>query len=475
MTDPQPDVVVPEQPVLATLPNVELIHVGTWDISTGTWTVTTTDLLNVVSALDCPAVRRPIIKIGHTDPRFDGEPAVGWLDNLVVSATGHELRGDYTGIPMWLRDVMASAYPDRSIEGEYEHVCQLGHVHPFVLTGVALLGVTPPGVGTLESLQDIAALFGVAAAGPTGSRSFRIPITAAGGTVMPNATKVAASATVEEVRRSFYDGPGAGYWIWIEQLYVDPLEVIAVNDEDMTLWRHTFSVADDGTITWADPQQVRREYVAAATTVRAPTIAWASRNESRAGVARASEPPPAQPPATPPNGVTTVTDLQQGVRQRLGLADDATDEDVLTALNEQLPAEQPVITEPVEPPAVPAAPAPQVGENGTVLVDAAQFASLQQAAQLGAAAHARQQNEDRQRLVDAAVQDGRIPPARRDDWLKMLAADPGAANTLAKLAPGLVPVVEAGHGGNPHAGSGADADDAWFANMPAPLSTTKEK
>lgn len=465
----EPTVVVPEKPVLVSVPDVELIHTGTWEISTGTWTVTTEDLNNAVAALDCPAVRRPIIKLGHTDPRFDGEPAVGWLDNLVVSATGHELRGDYTGIPAWLRDVLASAYPDRSIEGEYEHVCQLGHVHPFVLTGVALLGVQAPGVGTLESLQDVAALFGVAAAGPTGARSFRIPI-AAGGTAMPNATTVAASATVEEVRRSFYEGPGDGWYIWIEQLYVDPLEVIAVNDDDGTLWRHSFTVAADGTITWADPQQVRREYVAAAATVRAPTSTWATRIESRAGVARASEPPSGQPPATSPNGVTDVTEtptLNEGVRTRLGLPADASDEDVLAALDEQLPVEQPV-TGTGEAPAAPAA--PEVADDGTVRVDAATLANLQAAAQLGTQAYARQQSEDRQRLVDAAVADGRIPPARRDHWIAQLAADPGAAATLAKLQPGLVPVTEAGHGGSPSAGAQDAQDLGWFPNMPAPIS-----
>lgn len=455
-----PDVTVPERPVLVTWPNVELIHTGTWDISTGRWTVTTEDLNNVVAALDCPAVRNPVIKIGHTDPRFDGEPAVGYLDGLVVSATGHELRGDYRGIPEWLRDVLASAYPDRSIEGEYDHICQLGHVHPFVLTGVALLGVTPPGVGTLQSLQDVAALFGVAAAGPTGSRPFRIPI-AAGGVSMPNGTRVAASATVEEVRRSFYDDPGSGWSIWIEQLYVDPYEVIAVDDSDGTLWRHPYSVAADGTITWSDAQQVKREYVNAATTVRSPTATWAGRTESRAGVARASEPPTAPPPAAPPNGVT-VSDLDEIVRQRLGLAADASDDDVQKALDEQLPAAPDV------PPAPVPEPAPVVPDTGTVVVDAAQFAALQQAAAQGTQAFQRQQTEDRERLVDAAVRDGRIPPARRDAWITILAADAGAATTLANLAPGLVPVAEAGHGGSPDP-SGTDAQDlGWFANMPAP-------
>jgi hypothetical protein len=73
-------------------------------------------------------------------------------------------------VPEWLGEVMASAYPNRSIEGYRDYQCQQGHTHPFAITGLALLGVTPPGVGTLSSLEDIAALYDVAAAqGPGGS------------------------------------------------------------------------------------------------------------------------------------------------------------------------------------------------------------------------------------------------------------------------------------------------------------------
>ena len=82
------EVVVPPRPVLKTIPNVELIKVGTWPISTGMWTVTSDDLYAAVSALESPAIRRPVLKLGHSDSRFDGEPAVGWVDNLRVSDDG---------------------------------------------------------------------------------------------------------------------------------------------------------------------------------------------------------------------------------------------------------------------------------------------------------------------------------------------------------------------------------------------------
>lgn len=163
-----PDVTVPAAPALSRIDRVELVHAGSWDISTGPWTVDADDLAAAVGALDCPAVRRPVLKLGHTDPRFDGEPAVGWIDNLATTEDGQTLVGDYVGMPGWLGGVIASAFPDRSVEGLYGFQCQIGHTHPFVLTAVALLGVTPPGVGTLGSLQDVAALYGVAAAADPG-------------------------------------------------------------------------------------------------------------------------------------------------------------------------------------------------------------------------------------------------------------------------------------------------------------------
>lgn len=180
---------VPAPPPLVRIPRVELIHAGTWAISTGVWTATAEDLASAVAALDCPAVRRPGLKIGHSDARFtdptaDGDPLLGYVDNLTVTDDGLTLVGDFAGMPAWLaatddngQSVLSSAYPDRSIEGVHDYVCQIGHTHPFVLTAVALLGVTPPGVGTLQSLQDIASLYGVEASGPMSG----VPIRAAVG------------------------------------------------------------------------------------------------------------------------------------------------------------------------------------------------------------------------------------------------------------------------------------------------------
>ncbi len=158
--------------MLARRDGVELVRAGRWDISTGTWDAAPADLTAAIAALACPAVQKPIVKIGHTDKRFtpgDGEPAIGWYENLRVTDGGHTLVADQVA-PAWLTDVQAAAWPNRSIEGTYNKRCGLGHRHPFVLEAVSLLGVTPPGVSTLKplnSLADVQALFGVAASDAT--------------------------------------------------------------------------------------------------------------------------------------------------------------------------------------------------------------------------------------------------------------------------------------------------------------------
>ncbi len=218
---------VPATPALAQVASVELMHTGTWNLSTGPATFTPDDLRQAVAALDCPAVRRPVLKLGHDEPdpgedkqRWDGEPAVGWVSNLAVAESGCTLVGDYVGMPGWLGDIIASAYPDRSIEGWYDFRCQLNHVHPFVLTAVALLGVTPPGIGTLQSLQDVATLYGVAAAADAPpSQTFAVRISATSRRPRPSgagqvdhvllrkALGLAASAPQADVRAAL-----AEYW-----------------------------------------------------------------------------------------------------------------------------------------------------------------------------------------------------------------------------------------------------------------------
>lgn len=164
----QPDIRTPVP--LRTLHGIELAAVGTWKASTGETTFTNEDFVHAVAALECPGVRDPVIKLGHQedDPsggmRWDGEPAVGWVAGMHFD--GVKMIGDFTGLPAWLADadenglsVLAAAYPDRSIEIYRPFECQIGHLHPSVITAVSLLGVYAPGVGVLKSMQDVYAAF----------------------------------------------------------------------------------------------------------------------------------------------------------------------------------------------------------------------------------------------------------------------------------------------------------------------------
>lgn len=175
-----------------TVPDVELIKVGTWNAMTGPWTVTAEHLRSVRDAHQAGVIRKPVVKLGHTDPRFqleenfDAEPAFGHVDNLRLTDGGRTLVGDLLGVPAWLADSMPTAYPDRSVEAHVDFEATDGTTWPLVLTAVALLGVNRPGITDLASLQDLIAA--------TAHGGRRIILAAySGGTDRPRAVSVAAA------------------------------------------------------------------------------------------------------------------------------------------------------------------------------------------------------------------------------------------------------------------------------------------
>ncbi len=122
--------------------------------------------------------------------------------------------------------------------------------------------------------------------------------------------------------------------------------------------------------------------------------------------------------------------LMDGLRERLG-ATDATDEDAILAAVDVI-VEQ--ASQQFQPP------------EGTMLVDAVQFAELQAQAAAGVALRAQQDTDRRDGLVDAAVADGRVAPVNRAIWRARL--DENEAGTVALLETlptnSAVPVVEIG-------------------------------
>jgi hypothetical protein len=198
---------------LATLEGVELASVGAHDCMTGTWDCTAQDITDAVAASQEPEWRAPIIKLGHTDPRFDGEPAVGTIRNLRASPDGRTLIGDLTGLPQWLADTMPSAYPSRSVEGVKKDIAASGRAYSFRLSALALLGVEPPAI---ESLADIARLYDVAAANSQQATGYGSPIVTVGpmtpvaaSAAKPTPSPKGAGMTPEQIREALGLKPDA--------------------------------------------------------------------------------------------------------------------------------------------------------------------------------------------------------------------------------------------------------------------------
>lgn len=149
--------------------------------------------------------------------------------------------------------------------------------------------------------------------------------------------------------------------------------------------------------------------------------------------------------------------LKAGLRERLGITDaDVADDAILAALDEAL-------TEQAD---APTAQLPQ----GVVAIESAVLDGMKgELADLRALRDAKA-DADRAALVEAAISDGRIPPARRDHWLAALKADEeGMATVLASLTPGTVPLTEIGHSDDVES-----AEDALYAKVAGAAITKKE-
>lgn len=437
--------------MLVTVANVELGSVGYWDISNMQgWHPTAEDFAAAIAALDCPAVRRPVLKFGHTGEPGEGDPTIGHVDNLRLTEDGQTLVGDFVGIPSWLaeadaegRSVLASAYPDRSGEWVHDYVCQLGHTHPFALRAMALLGVMPPGIGTLESLYDLYT---------------KAPEKE---TAMAKAGSVAlAGTTADQIRKAYYEAE-PDYYLWIREMFVDPPELIVQNDRDDSLERVPYTITGDGEVEFGDGQAVKVEYVAARAAGEKPAMAFASRVEARPAASIApTDPSAAQAEDGKGKEGTTMPTLKEGLAQKLGISADADDETLLNAVNDALaansddPAEAdtestdtPTTTE-LETPAQVAAAAKRLGM--TVLDDET-ATGLRADASAGREALARIQRQEDSAVVSAAVSDGKIPPSRQAHYLGLMERDrEGTTAWLASLPKeSAVPLSECGHSTEP--------------------------
>ena len=484
-------------PFMVTVPNVPIMHAGIeYNLANGPTTFTPEDLRDaVMAANEDPSIPSPRLKIGHVDPRFndpkkfDATPAFGRAINLRLSENGTSVYADFAGVPKWLADILPYAYPSRSVEGFWGIPSQMGRKWRFVLSACSLLGVQWPGVTVLEDLpmyyteeipegviidDTIVEAVQAAAASQGGDMRFRRQTT--------------ASANLDDVRRAFYneflpDHPLANWW-WIQAVLTGPNELVVEDDESGQLYKLSYESDVDGTVQFGEPTAVRIDYIPAdreAQKAAAPMLA-ATLAIGREVLASWSDRAASLPPTTASGGAMD----PQEIRRVLGLSDTASDDEVreaLRALNAAagLPvAETTEEPEPAPEPEPEPAPAPEPEEqttpvavaasialpSGTVLIDEATLTELRNNGRAAAEVVRERRQERHEGLVNAAMGDGRIPPARREHWLQALAADEeGAGQVLASLAPGLIPVGERGHGQAPDEADHAQADvetvQAW--------------
>jgi peptidoglycan hydrolase-like protein with peptidoglycan-binding domain len=138
------------------LRDVELARPGSWNLSSGPVEFTEAMLRDAADFYTATGGQAVPVKLGHVDDRFDGEPTFGSVTNVryLEDDRGPVLLGDIVGMPGWLAAAAPTRWPNRSIEG-WRNFDYDGRQYALVLSGLALLGVTPPGVKNIRSLADL--------------------------------------------------------------------------------------------------------------------------------------------------------------------------------------------------------------------------------------------------------------------------------------------------------------------------------
>jgi hypothetical protein len=476
-------------PATVTVPNVQLVRAGTWHASTGVTRVTVEDLDAMVAAEADPGVLPAVVKLGHVDPRFDGEPAYGWARNL--RRVGEVLVGDLADVPAGLAAILPAAFRHRSVEIAWGVRTPDGTRHRAALAGVALLGTQPPAVA---GLADIEALYRTAAAGAGAGEAQSVVVLAVAGDGAPLASGPASTAPPTELDQGWQAlATLAGALVRAEAAPVGQtvLDQGPRPPEDRVDDRRIRELLDLAQRQGSDAAvaALRQEVAAPAAPVgQAPQTGQAAPSTttttpSTAGTAPASSTIPQQgagaatAPAGPASGTAPTPTGQQAGAPPAGAATTAPAPGTGAA-----PA--PTTTQPSAPTSGATAPAqgaqaapagiPGVPPGMTV-VSAEVLAELQRNAEAGARAAQTLDERDLERELATAFA-GRWAPAERPSLLTWLSTDPVSARANLSARPIIVPTTELGTDQGPS----AEADDAawsrWEAEVglrdPLPEQTT---
>ncbi len=446
-----------------TVTGVELATVGMdWPASAGDGTFTFENLADAVTAAnDDPHIRIPRGKLGHTseingelrtvspfEALGDAEPAFGLYTNLRLTNDGAAIIADWVEIPAWLADAAPSAFPSRSIEAARDVVTEGGKKYTMVITAVSCLGTRLPAVTDLDDLErfmvegpDLDAVS--AAHDPEEGR-------------MPESTN--ASVDTGTIRQRFNfewtlenEFEQDTYWWWCRSVRVDPTEIIA-DDDDGGLWLIPFETDGKDEVSFGEPQKVREEFVPVAATATSVVANFRDRKDQQvlaSNLERPEKPAPKTAASSQPDPQEDEMDIDlAALRGRLGLPDDATEEQINEALAKESETPEAPETPAEETPETTETPAAETPEPVAASVDPAALAELQADAKAGREARTTQLSTERAGIIDVALKAGKFPPASAASYRAQL--DKGGdieASTrkfIDELAEGVVPVNEVG-------------------------------
>ena len=490
-----------------TIEGVELAAVGMeWHAASGDEAFTFENLADAVEAANNdPHIVSPRIRLGHTSDLNHGEgydpfeelgdavPAFGTVTNLRLTNDGAMLVGDFVEVPEWLAEAIPSAYPTRSIQARRMVTTEGSKTYSMVLTAVSLLGPIEPAVKTLDDLERLL-VEGPDVEAATNPNPEEGP--------MPET--VAASVDVNTIRERFnfdwamsepVDGLDTYYW-WAISVRVDPAEVIA-EDEEGQLWSVSWSTDGKNEITFGEePKRVREEFVPVEATATAVVASFRERKKQKVLANHLPRPEKPDKPAASsqpdPQEEETMPDIDMDkLRSRLGLPDDATEEQINEALAADPEAEptgegapdgeasgenEPSPEGEQEPTGEPVAAAADRG----VTVDKDALAQLKSDAAAGREAREEQLKSARAAFLSQAVQDGKFPPAAKAAYAEQLAkggdVEASTRKFIDELPKNTVPVSASGETGDGGEGVTATAGlpNHWFKELNDNGDTAKE-
>jgi hypothetical protein len=458
-----------------TIEAVEICTAGMdWPASTGPSSITLEHIADaVIAANDDPHIRVPRGKLGHTsqvngalqsadwDPFAqigDAAPAFGRFVNFRTANDGAVLLADAVDVPDWIN---ASTFPSRSMEAVFGVTTEGGRQYSMVVTDVAWLGAKLPAVSDVEDLVALVR------EGPAALSKEKMPMA------------VNASVSATTVRERFNEAAWQGdyvaeghdtTWWWARDVRVDPDELI-VDDDEGHLFSVPFQTDGEDAVTFGDPTPVRETYI--------PVAASAAPSEATAPDTQRVAATFSRPHRTQQSKEVSLVDPKE-LREKLSLAEDASDEDVAAKLDElaALPSADDVeaqVAERVEE-AVAAARKDErekVAASGVKTIDEAELQQLKEDAAAGRAAREQQVAAARDQTIDEAIRDGKFPPSRREHYAKLMAADEqGTRELIASLEAGTIPVRERGEARMEATGNDDAAHAAYMARHFG-LSTTK--